>query len=110
MFAICSAYAALSPPGMEALHSFEVFAVDVGFAESNLLTCTQGYIQVSRVDGRCQSVVGIVGIHDRLIQIVHFNYWYDWPKYLLMNHVHLLLAASQHRRLVIITAFARAAF
>src|ERR1035438_2139198 len=51
VLAVCAADAGFAPSGMEALHGFEVFAIDVGFAEFELVGGAHGGGKGTGVDG-----------------------------------------------------------
>lgn len=51
VLAVSAADAGLAPARMEALHAFEVFAVDVGLAELETVDGLHGQGNIARVDG-----------------------------------------------------------
>ena len=53
---------------MEALHGFEVFAVDVGFAETQAAGDVEGFIQIGGIDGAGQAELAVVCQSDDLVE------------------------------------------
>src|ERR1017187_7861888 len=89
VLAVRAADAALAPTGVEALHSLKIFAIDVRFAEVDLLAGAQGRIQIARVNAGSETVIRIVGEVDGLVQVVKRHHRDHWPEDLLANNLHL---------------------
>ena len=60
MFTVRAADTGFFPARMEALHGFEVFAVDVGFAELQAAGDVEGFVQVGGVHGAGQTEFAVV--------------------------------------------------
>src|ERR1035437_5524702 len=106
VLAIGASDTALAPTGVEALHGFEVLAVDIGFAETNLPAGLECGVEVARVNGRGQPKVGIVGAGDGFVQVVEGPNRDHRAEYFLADNIHLLAATDEHRRLIEIAALA----
>jgi len=75
VFAIGASDAALAPAGVEALHGFEILAVDIGLAETKLPAGPHWDVEIARVNRGGQPKVGIVGAGDGFVQVVEGHDW-----------------------------------
>src|SRR3990172_6084212 len=95
MLAVGAPDAALAPARVETLHRFKVLAVDVCLTEANFPASLQGNVQVTSVDRRRESVVGIVGIGDRLVNVAKGHDGKDRAENLTANDIHFLSAVGK---------------
>src|SRR5438445_196961 len=109
VFAIGAADAAFAPAGVEALHGLEVFAVDVGLAEVDLLAGAEGGVEVAGVDAGGEAVVGIVSEIDGLVEVVELHDGDYGAEDFAADDVHALGAAGEHGGLIVVAAFEREA-
>ena len=86
---------------MKSLHGLEVLAVDIGFAEADLLAGLQGHVQIAGVNGRGEAVIGIVGEGDGLFEIVEGDYGRHRAKDFAADYFHVLAAVGEDRGLII---------
>src|SRR6266481_9197569 len=106
MLAIGASDSTLSPARVEALHGLEVLPVDVSHAKANLAAHFQGYVQIARVHGRGESIIGVVREGDPLVQVVERHYRHDGAENFTADDFHVLPATSNNRWLVEITLVA----
>ena len=65
---------------MEALHGFEVFSVDVGFAETQAAGYIKRFIQIGGIDGAGQAEFAVVCQGDDLVERVESGNRQDWAE------------------------------
>ena len=93
---VCTTDAALLDTCMEALHSLEVFAVDVGLAKLEFAGHAGSGVEVLGEDAGSQTVFAVVGPLDGLVDGVVLNQWDNGTEGLLMDDVHILTAVVEN--------------
>src|SRR5690348_7190653 len=101
---VSAANSAFSPTRVKPLHRFEVFSIDISFAEPDLLAGLHGHVNITSVDGGCKSKIGIIRVRNTLIQFIENNDRKDRAKYLASYNLHILPTTDNHCGLVEVPA------
>mmetsp|Transcript_4842 Transcript_4842/g.10284 ORF Transcript_4842/g.10284 Transcript_4842/m.10284 type:complete len:225 (+) Transcript_4842:203-877(+) len=96
MFAIRSTNTRLSPSSMKSLNGFKVITIDVGFTKFEFRHDTMDRGRIAGKDGRCETIVTIIGQFQSLVQGLKFHHGQDGAKDFLSHNGILLLYIGQY--------------
>lgn len=98
MLTVSTTNTRFTPAGMETLHGFKVFTIDISFTELQGTHQLKRHIQILCIDGRGQPVFAVICPGNSIFHICKLYNRENGPECFFLDNIHLLCTISQKGR------------